>query len=537
MAPKIMQIHARSTLVPSAKLKNKIAPKYWQITKLITSAEQDLKLAPKNIWIQNLITSPKSNSNLVQIIDWINDILESAELKYKFAPKRWQITKSSTSAEQDQKLEPNEIWIQNLITLPKSNTNWVQTTVWIYDILKSAEPTYNFAPKCRQILKLFTSAGHNLELVLKNTLSQPIHVLNSNPKSRPASDKITLTTRIVIHKHNDSRIKTDCNKPTAVITESYYFTIMITAAQPSPTKILIQTFFFIIHPGTTCTTDERTNWNRTTKSVTGGQNQHSWQNWQTLMNVVPTPGKAKTTLKRDDNRVWKGRLRETKGTKGTKERGMTMKTTKTYKNDEENQKKIIIYIFIDTFSCIYNIPNIYNIYCNVVDIRLCTQDRKKEIKCRLEVDGKGMIKGTCSLTDFNKLQTIHTPLYVETRNKSTLCVKKVLRIDLGKYESIYRVDKSLSTHLVWEEVSISKLTNFNYYSKLDHSQYNLLSKLSKLDILHTINYIKFKLMNDIESNPGPGEKLKIVTFNCRGLGEIDKFRLLLNKAYDMIQKN
>ena len=99
------------------------------------------------------------------------------------------------------------------------------------------------------------------------------------------------------------------------------------------------------------------------------------------------------------------------------------------------------------------------------------------------------------------------------------------------------MDKSLLTHLVWEEVSISKLTNFNDYSKLDHSQYNLLSKLSKLDTLHTINYIKFKLMNDIESNPGPGEKLKIVTLNCRGLGEIDKFRLLLNKVYDMIQKN
>ncbi len=87
MAPKFMQIHARNTLLPSAKLKNKFAPKCWQITKLITSAEQDLKLAPKNIWIQNLITLPKSNISLVQIIDWINDILESAELKYNFAPK------------------------------------------------------------------------------------------------------------------------------------------------------------------------------------------------------------------------------------------------------------------------------------------------------------------------------------------------------------------------------------------------------------------------------------------------------------------
>jgi hypothetical protein len=41
-------------------------------------------------------------------------------------------------------------------------------------------------------------------------------------------------------------------------------------------------------------------------------------------------------------------------------------------------------------------------------------------------------------------------------------------------------------------------------------------------------------MHDIETNPGPGEKLKIITIHCRGLGEIEKLRLLLNKAYDMI---
>jgi hypothetical protein len=29
-------------------------------------------------------------------------------------------------------------------------------------------------------------------------------------------------------------------------------------------------------------------------------------------------------------------------------------------------------------------------------------------------------------------------------------------------------------------------------------------------------------MNDIETNPGPGEKLRVVTINCRGLGEINK---------------
>ena len=264
MAPKIMQIHARNTLVPLAKLKNKFASKCWQITKLITSAEQDLKLAPKNIWIQNLIILPKYNINLAQIIDWINDILESAALQYNFAPRCWQITKSITSAEQnpklapkatqirpinilvksdksrykiapktwwiikliaiadldlklapksiwihdpitlpesninlahrisclDLKLAPKAIWIQNLTTLPKSNINLVQITVRINDILESAEPKYNFAPKCWQIIMYITSAEHNLKLALKTIQNQPIHILNSNSKSRPAFDKI-----------------------------------------------------------------------------------------------------------------------------------------------------------------------------------------------------------------------------------------------------------------------------------------------------------------------------------------------------------
>jgi exonuclease III len=53
---------------------------------------------------------------------------------------------------------------------------------------------------------------------------------------------------------------------------------------------------------------------------------------------------------------------------------------------------------------------------------------------------------------------------------------------------------------------------------------------------HIDNYIKSRLINDIETNPGPGEKLRIITINCRGLGEIDKFQLLLNKAYDIMQK-
>jgi len=50
-------------------------------------------------------------------------------------------------------------------------------------------------------------------------------------------------------------------------------------------------------------------------------------------------------------------------------------------------------------------------------------------------------------------------------------------------------------------------------------------------------------MHDIEPNPGPNQTLKIrkstltvITLNCRGLGVTEKFRLMLNKAYDLMSK-
>jgi hypothetical protein len=183
-----------------------------------------------------------------------------------------------------------------------------------------------------------------------------------------------------------------------------------------------------------CTTGEWTNCRRTTNWAIGMQTQ---QRWQTMMDAAPTPDG-------DNNREWKGRMKEEER---VKRRGLTMKT---YLNKEENQKKIIFYIFIHTYSCICNI------YCNVlVDNRPCTEASKKEIKSRLEADGKGRGKDTCSLTDLNESQTKHTPLYVEKR-KSPLYVANFIFPFSGEITSPpYRVDKKFSTHLVWEEVSVS----------------------------------------------------------------------------------
>jgi hypothetical protein len=56
-------------------------------------------------------------------------------------------------------------------------------------------------------------------------------------------------------------------------------------------------------------------------------------------------------------------------------------------------------------------------------------------------------------------------------------------------------------------------------------------KLFKLTKSHLECNTRATLVHDIETNPGPTNKtsLKIMTLNCRGLGDINKCRLLLNK--------
>jgi len=59
---------------------------------------------------------------------------------------------------------------------------------------------------------------------------------------------------------------------------------------------------------------------------------------------------------------------------------------------------------------------------------------------------------------------------------------------------------------------------------------------------HLSLFVKLKLLFDIETNPGPdlvtsNTKLNIFTVNCRGLGKLNKFRLMLKKANTLLNEN
>jgi hypothetical protein len=65
-------------------------------------------------------------------------------------------------------------------------------------------------------------------------------------------------------------------------------------------------------------------------------------------------------------------------------------------------------------------------------------------------------------------------------------------------------------------------------------------EIFKINIRHARSVFKSRLYNDIESNPGPTDndtKLIILTLNCRGLGNVNKFRLILKKATLAINEN
>jgi hypothetical protein len=84
---------------------------------------------------------------------------------------------------------------------------------------------------------------------------------------------------------------------------------------------------------------------------------------------------------------------------------------------------------------------------------------------------------------------------------------------------------------------ITKKVNFKYCNTL-----NRILKIKKAALSCHRNYLATKLMYDVELNPGPTNvtnnkvMLTIVTLNCRGLGSTDKFRLILNKAYELTTK-
>jgi len=102
------------------------------------------------------------------------------------------------------------------------------------------------------------------------------------------------------------------------------------------------------------------------------------------------------------------------------------------------------------------------------------------------------------------------------------------------------IQGSLRTRILLKLLYLERITINNKYKNSD-TIWQILPTYIPILSCHSTYYVN-RLIHDIELNPGPVDdtntkvKLTVVTLNCRGLGSTDKFRLILNKAYEFMNK-
>jgi hypothetical protein len=123
--------------------------------------------------------------------------------------------------------------------------------------------------------------------------------------------------------------------------------------------------------------------------------------------------------------------------------------------------------------------------------------------------------------------------------------KRCIRLFIQLYLKIYKwLNKSSFVKAVYDQLKLrhtlhpyldlcAKLYTIDYkFDLLETFAINHNRSILDCSKRHCDCLILMGLMHDIELNPGPS--LTIITLNCRGLGNINKFRLLLNKMYEVI---
>ncbi len=125
-------------------------------------------------------------------------------------------------------------------------------------------------------------------------------------------------------------------------------------------------------------------------------------------------------------------------------------------------------------------------------------------------------------------------IFCKTKNTSRLVLVWILEMGLG---SIPLKQRSRDTSENWLCGPNLKKNSFNL-------RYNIAVKLNSIITLtkrHCIRLMILKTYHDVEKNPGPlgynKKHLDVFTLNCRGLGKINKFRLVLAKVAELLQLN
>ncbi len=488
MAPKTIWIQSLNT---SAEPELKMAPKF-KFMWIFLLAEPKLNLAPKNLWITTSVgsalappkceqapkifrfTTSQSNQKLRQL--QVGSITSQLDLKLR--QKLTWIRNFAVKITIKQEIAPNISWIHNFtvrIEIPPKNT-WILnfvvkinraiptlillhielTTARIKPGSNSLMNCYNIKPKDVMThnftVKLGTTPNRNWihNLTLKLEAMQKITWIHNCATNY----NLVNLTLILLHIESlTARTKSESNillKHYSISQDNNHCT---TIASPLiSTQLLIQPFIsFMVNPHLVNIwknhggTGEHDNVATQTQLKDLGQRmkpeklehtellgrhpQHP-QHQHGLMNAASITNNLDMTEANHYHECNQGRKRR-------REASMSMP-------NQEDKKKIIFKIEIDT--C-----NISYCQCNMfVDSRSRTQASENEIKYRLQVEDKGRGKEHTSSMNSIKSQSHNIPPCVEGTTFHFMW-KAYYSTSCGKLMSTF------STHLVWEETSVSIL--------------------------------------------------------------------------------
>jgi exonuclease III len=175
--------------------------------------------------------------------------------------------------------------------------------------------------------------------------------------------------------------------------------------------------------------------------------------------------------------------------------------------------------------------------CFFCDNLICIKNVRLNFCCLhcLQLDSFQFHKGSMLYAAPHSCISDHSVIIISTIKGKAICFAPTNlsnSIDYMDYIDENLLSKSELTKLI-----ISMCSSVTIYAITRNLGYRYCSL--NLPRNHLDAIVDSCLMHDIEMNPGPTNKvtLKIVTLNCRGLGEMNKCRLLLNKINRIVSNS
>jgi endonuclease/exonuclease/phosphatase (EEP) superfamily protein YafD len=194
----------------------------------------------------------------------------------------------------------------------------------------------------------------------------------------------------------------------------------------------------------------------------------------------------------------------------------------------KEEEQIKLHYFLNCFSFYFTNDNHkldIDRTCKIIHLSLCF--------C-IDSDIFDVHKGSMLYAAPQNLQIDHFVIIISTIKGKAICDTRNINTYIVILISHFNLEVLPTKNKLINKPRQSDPNKIHPLERWHIAQYKFeVHKVLKVLKRHLTNIISNKLKTDIETNQGPGlpknTVLKIITVNCRGLGNIDKCRLLLNK--------